>query len=59
MFPGQPWYPTEQHTMAQPYLTVGDFVTPFVLEKLFDYSFSVELAGSYYRHAPTSSGKFV
>jgi hypothetical protein len=38
---------------------VGDFVTPFVLEKLFDYSCSVERAGSYYGHAPTSSGKFV
>ena len=38
---------------------LGDFVTPFVLEKLFDYSCSVELAGSYYGHAPTSSGKFV
>ena len=34
-------------------------VTPFVLEKLFDYSCSVELTGSYYGHAPTSSGKFV
>jgi hypothetical protein len=38
---------------------LGDFVTPFILEKLFDYSCSVELAGSYYGHAPTSSGKFV
>jgi hypothetical protein len=38
---------------------VGDFVTPFVLEKLFDYSCSVEIAGSYNGHAPASSGKFV
>ena len=31
---------------------VGDFVTPFVLEKLFEYSCSVELAGSYLGHVP-------
>ena len=30
---------------------VGDFVAPFVLEKLFDYSCSVELAGSFLGHA--------
>ena len=38
-----PWLPEE---------AVGDFVTPFVLEKLFDYSCSVELAGSYSGHVP-------
>ena len=38
---------------------VGDFVTPFVLEKLFDYSCSVELAGSYLGMSLASSGKFV
>ena len=36
-----------------------DFVTPFVLEKLFDYSCSVELAGSYLGMSLASSGKFV
>ena len=45
-----PWLPEE---------VVGYFVTPYVLEKLFDYSCSVELAGSFLGHAPTSSGKFV
>ena len=38
--------------MASSRGTVGDFVTPFVLEKLFDYSCSVELAGSYLGHVP-------
>ena len=38
---------------------VGDFVTQFVLEKLFDYSCSVELAGSYLGMSLASSGKFV
>ena len=38
-----PWLPEE---------AVGDYVTPFVLERLFDYSCSVEFAGSYYRHVP-------
>ena len=60
MFPGQPWYhPTAQLHHGFKRKAVGDFVTPFVLEKLFDYPFSVELAGSYYGHAPTSSGKVV
>ena len=31
---------------------VGDFVTPFVLEKLFDRSCSVELSGSFSGHVP-------
>ena len=39
MFPGQPWYhPTAQQHHGFPRNAVGDFVTPFVLEKLFDYS---------------------
>ena len=38
-----PWLPEE---------AVGDFVTPFVLERLFDHSCSVELAGSYLEHVP-------
>ena len=54
MFPGQPWYhPTAQQHHGFPRNAVGDFVTPFVLEKLFDYSCSVELTGSYYGHART------
>ena len=53
MFPGQPWYhPTAQQHHGFPRNAVGDFVTPFVLEKLFDYSCSVEIAGSYYGHVP-------
>ena len=53
MFPGQPWYhPTAQQHHGFPRNAVGDFVTPFVLEKLFDYSCSVEIAGSYYGHIP-------
>ena len=37
MFPGQPWYhPTAQQHHGFPRNAVGDFVTPFVLEKLFD-----------------------
>ena len=32
------YHPTAQRTMASSRGTVGDFVTPFVLEKLFDYS---------------------
>ena len=46
-------------TMASLRKAVGEFVTPFVLESCFDYSCSVELAGSYSGHASTSSGKFV
>ena len=38
-----PWLPEE---------AVGDFVTPFVLEYLFDHSCSVELAVSYLGHVP-------
>ena len=53
MFPGQPWYhPTAQLHHGFLRKAVGDFVTPFVLEKLFDYSCSVEFAGSYYGHVP-------
>ena len=53
MFPGQPWYhPTAQLHHGFPRKAVRDFVTPFVLERLFDYSCSVEFAGSYYRHVP-------
>ena len=60
MFPGQPWYhPTEQLHHGFLRKAVGDFVTPFVLEKLFDFSCSVQHVGSYNGHAPTSSGKFV
>ena len=53
MFPGQPWYhPTAQLHHGFPRKAVGDYVTPFVLERLFDYSCSVEFAGSYYGHVP-------
>ena len=53
MFPGQPWYhPTAQLHHGFPRKAVRDFVTPFVLERLFDYSCSVEFAGSYYGHVP-------
>ena len=53
MFPGQPWYhPTAQLHHGFLRKAVGDYVTPFVLERLFDYSCSVEFAGSYYRHVP-------
>ena len=41
-----PWLPEE---------AVGDFVTPFVSEKFFDHSCSVELVGSYSKHAPQES----
>ena len=61
MFPEMP-LPVSSNCAAAPCLpeeAVGDFVTPFLLEKSFDYSCSVELAGSYSGHAPTSSGKFV
>ena len=53
MFPGQPWYhPTAQLHQGFLRKAVGDLVTPFVLERLFDYSCSVEFAGSYYGHVP-------
>ena len=53
MFPSQPRYhPTAQLHHGFLRKAVGDFVTPFVLEKLFDYSCSVEIAGSYYGHVP-------
>ena len=61
MFPDRPLLVSSNCATA-PWLpegAVGDFVTPLVLERLFDYSCSVELTGSYYGHAPTSSGKFV
>ena len=55
MFPDMP-LPVSSNCATAPWLpeeeAVGDFVTPFVLEKLFDYSCSVEIAGSYYGHVP-------
>ena len=52
MFPDRP-LPVSSNCATAPWcLEEGDFVTPFVLEKLFDYSCSVEFAGSYYGHVP-------
>ena len=53
------YHPTAQLHHGSLRKAVGDFVTPFVLEKLFDYSCSVELAGSYLGMFLASSGKFV
>ena len=55
MFPDMP-LPVSSNCATAPWLpeeeVVGDFVTPFVLEQLFDHSCSVELAGSYLGHVP-------
>ena len=54
MFPDMP-LPVSSNCVTAPWLpeeAVGDFDTPFVLEKLFDHSFSIELAGSYSGHVP-------
>ena len=61
MFPDRPLpnHPTAQLHHGFLRKAVDDFVTPFVLEKLFDYSCSVELAGSYFGMSLASSGKFV
>ena len=63
MFPDRP-LPVSSNCATAPWLlflrkAAGDFVTPFELEKLFDYSCSVELAGSYLGMSLASSGKFV
>jgi hypothetical protein len=53
------YHPTAQLHHGSLKKAVGDFVTPFVLEKLFDYSCSVELAGSYMGMSLANSGNFV
>ena len=62
MFPDMP-LPVSSNCATAPWLpeegAVGDFVTPFVLEYLFDHSCSVELAGSYLGMSLACSGKFV
>ena len=45
-------HPLVRNCTLAPEVAVGDFVTPFVLERLFDHSCSIEIAGSYLGHVP-------